>query len=80
VALPIEIAGCTTGQLLTPQGCVDCIATTYILSPQDNQCRACPDSATCGGTYLVPQPGYWHSHPRSTQVGACGSLAANVHA
>eukprot|EP00198_Chlamydomonas_reinhardtii_P002999 XP_001692335.1 predicted protein [Chlamydomonas reinhardtii] len=36
------------------------------------QCHNCPDRAICpGGAVVVPQPGYWHSAPNSTQMHRC---------
>lgn len=34
-------------------------------------CDVCPEGGDCYGSYIVPDQGMWHSHPRSALMHKC---------
>jgi hypothetical protein len=80
--LRLTVRGCSAGEVVRTQGgtkytCQGCTAGTYSFAPEDPNgnevaCHSCSreDHAYCEGAAKIPNNGWWHSHPRSTQVGS----------
>ena len=67
---------CEVGEVPKGGWCEKCAPNMYSFAAKATDCKPCPLHATCtGGDYLLPNTGYWHSHPYSTQVHACPNIA-----
>ena len=65
---------CIPGEVYDQGVCRKCLPSTYSLVPgPDAECHVCPEHAVCatGGAAIIPQAGYWHSNPYSTQIHRC---------
>ena len=78
-------AACEVGEVskgpfghLAPGGwCERCASNMYTFASNATECKPCPLHANCtGGDFLLPNSGYWHSHPYSSQVHTCPNVAA----
>lgn len=75
-SVTVSLTSCSAGYMQLPGSCQLCLPGTYSFHPDEPRCAVCPVGATCNGTVFVPQSGYWHSGPRSSQVHACINPAA----
>eukprot|EP00775_Hariotina_reticulata_P004673 gene4673-4927_t len=64
---------CQTGEVSRGGWCDQCPANMYSFTADADRCEVCPPvGAICpGGSVLLPERGYWHSHPYSTQMHRC---------
>ncbi|KAG2424642.1 hypothetical protein HXX76_014367 [Chlamydomonas incerta] len=77
VNLTVEVRPCIQGEVTDVDGtsCFPCTSGYFSLDPQRFECDDCPDNANCsveGHPWItLPEDGYWHSGPRSTNIMAC---------
>ncbi|KAG2432767.1 hypothetical protein HYH02_012899 [Chlamydomonas schloesseri] len=77
INLTVEVRPCIQGEVTDVDGtsCFPCTAGFYSLDPRRFECDNCPDNANCsveGHPWItLPEDGYWHSGPRSTNIMAC---------
>jgi hypothetical protein len=65
---------CIPGEVVDQGVCRKCLPSTYSLVPgPEAKCQVCPENAVCatGGDSLIPEAGYWHSSPYSSQIHRC---------
>jgi hypothetical protein len=72
--LTLAITDCPAGAFIDAAGpggpaCSPCAAPFF--SQDGRTCDSCPAAATCNGTFLIPDSGFWNSGPQSPQVHAC---------
>eukprot|EP00803_Ostreobium_quekettii_P001646 evm.model.scf_49.9 EVM.evm.TU.scf_49.9 scf_49:112444-114203(+) len=76
-AMPVTVSvrRCARGEVRNEEGdkCTTCGYNTFSFNPDNHTCDECPRHAQCpdltAGNILIPDDGYWHSHPNSPQVG-----------
>ena len=79
VEIEIEVQKCVIGEIPLRDGtlCEPCSTTTYSFSPDEDQsCKECPENGICTTRVILPDRGYWHPTPCSTQIQRCLSRDA----
>ena len=79
VEIEIEVQKCLIGEvpLRDDTLCEPCSTTTYSFSPDEDQsCKECPENGICTTRVILPDRGYWHPTPCSTQIQRCLSRDA----
>jgi predicted outer membrane repeat protein len=79
----IRVQPCGIGEVTNPKGSCDAcpvplinLIISNIGSNGSQTCSKCPAGASCLSGFPIPQPGFWHSLPRSTQMLPCTFKAA----
>jgi predicted outer membrane repeat protein len=74
----VRVHTCGVGEYQSSSGsCEQCPAPQINLDPyKSSTCSSCPFGANCQAGFLIPLPGFWHSHHRSTLFHRCPSQAA----
>jgi predicted outer membrane repeat protein len=76
----VKVQPCGIGEVTNFKGSCDACPVpliNLIVGPAGPQtCSSCPAGASCLSGFPIPQPGFWHSSPRSTQMLPCTFKAA----
>ncbi|GAX76957.1 hypothetical protein CEUSTIGMA_g4404.t1 [Chlamydomonas eustigma] len=73
---------CVVGEVavLGGEACFNCSSGQYSFNPLNSTCDTCPQNADCGNLtdmgVVLPNQGYWHSHPFSVQFHPCSPTIA----
>ncbi|GMH44751.1 hypothetical protein BSKO_12703 [Bryopsis sp. KO-2023] len=72
--IKLDLRKCSLGEVLRGDECQQCPTRQYSFDPTANNCSGCPSGATCDGTTLIPNDGFWHSTSQSPQIHRCLSV------
>ncbi len=65
---------CINGELAISDICRSCksmLNDQFTFNEANATCDVCPEGTDCFGSFIVPDQGVWHSHPRSTVMHRC---------